>query len=97
MSLNTIVRIYRNNQYATTVRTRRDFIKFLGVEPLSRNENCRRWNTPAPDAVKSLCPIDECFGYGRDITVYFHFERLISGNAKQRRAWRRKHLRTNIK
>lgn len=74
-----------------TVRNRRDLEAKLGYPATSRNDNPFRWQVSDPSAVDSLRDADEVSsGISAGLRLYFRFERVSSGNSKQRHAARRK-------
>lgn len=95
MGFNTVVQAInrKTGDVLWEVRTRRDFISMWGKVPRSRNDNSNRWRVTDPAGVNSLCAIDECREFTREITLGTYLERLVSGNSKQRRAYRRKYLK----
>ena len=74
-----------------TARTRRDLEKRLNKQVSSRNEDSQRWHVKNPAGVNSLCEVDEvrCGIFNDELRLNIRLERLVSGNAKQRRKFRR--------
>ena len=91
MGLNTVVQAVdrKTGDVLWSVRTRRDFILRWGKAPMSRNDNPNRWRIVDPSGVNSLCEIDEARECTSDVWLSWRYERLTSGNAKQRRKARR--------
>lgn len=95
MSFNTFVQAIDNKTHEVLweVRTRRDFISLYGEAPESRRKRKPYWKVADPSGVNSLNEIDEACMFARAFSLSRHLERLVSGNSKQRRAYRRKHLK----
>lgn len=95
MGFNTVVQAIDNKTHDVLweVRTRRDFISLYGKAPESRRERKPYWKVADPAGVNSLNEIDEVGMFTRAFSLSWQLERLVSGNSKQRRAYRRKHLK----